>query len=83
MSTKLEIRLTKGLVAKKSTQRRVVAALGLGKYGSTVVHADTPTIRGMLNKVHHLVTVTPAKDDGAEKKAAPAKKPAKKEAEKS
>ncbi len=67
----LKITLTSGLVGKKDTQRKVVSALGLGKYGSTVVHADTPTIQGMLRKVHHLVTVV---QDGeakaAEKKTA-------------
>lgn len=73
----LKITLTRGLVGKKETQKKVVAALGLGKYGSSVVHADTPTIRGMVNKVSHLVsveTVTEGKDAAAKK--APAKKPA-------
>jgi len=53
----LEIRLTKGLVGKKTTQRKVVAALGLGKWGSSVVLSDSPTVRGMVNKISHLVTV--------------------------
>ena len=59
-STMIKVTLTKGLVAKKTTQRKVVAALGLGKYGSSVVHYDSPTIRGMVNKVGHLVDVRPA-----------------------
>jgi len=71
----LEIKLTSGLVAKKETQRKVVRALGLKKYGSTVQHADTPIIRGMINKVHHLVTVTEVAD--AAKKAEPKKAKAK------
>ncbi|MGD9683455.1 MAG: 50S ribosomal protein L30 [Candidatus Obscuribacterales bacterium] len=54
----LKITLSKGLVGKKETQKKVVTALGLGKYGSSVVHMDSPTIRGMINKVSHLVTVT-------------------------
>lgn len=58
MSKKLRITLTSGLVGKKETQRKVVAALGLKKYGTSVVHSDSPTILGMINKVHHLVTVT-------------------------
>ena len=66
----LKITLTSGLVAKKKTQRKVVSALGLGKYGSSVVHADSPTIQGMIRKVHHLVTVTPAEGDGAAKATA-------------
>ncbi len=75
----IKITLTSGLVAKKKTQIRVVKALGLKKYGSSVVHADSPTIRGMVNAVHHLVTVIPA--DGEEVKAkAATKAPAKAQA---
>jgi large subunit ribosomal protein L30 len=68
----LKITLTKGLIGKTETQRKVVAALGLGKYGSSVVRADSPTIRGMINKVSHLVTVV--EDKGALPKEKPAKK---------
>jgi large subunit ribosomal protein L30 len=75
----IKITLTSGLVAKKTTQRLVVKALGLKKYGSSVVHADSPTIRGMVNKVHHLVTVVPAKAQ-AHKATADAAKAAKKPA---
>lgn len=59
----LKITLTSGLVAKTEAQRKVVRALGLRKYGSSVTHADSPTIRGMIRKVSHLVTVTA---DGAQ-----------------
>jgi large subunit ribosomal protein L30 len=55
----LKITLTRGLVAKRTTQVKVVQALGLRKQNSSVVRADSPTIRGMINKVHHLVTVEP------------------------
>lgn len=54
----LKITLSAGMVGTKQTQRRVVRALGLGKFGSHVFHADSPTIRGMVRKVNHLVTVT-------------------------
>lgn len=59
----LKITLTAGMVGTKETQRRVVRALGLGKFGSQVFHADSPTIRGMIRKVNHLVSVT--QDEGA------------------
>jgi large subunit ribosomal protein L30 len=68
----LKITLTKGLVGKTEVQKKVVAALGLRKFGSSVEHADTPTIRGMIRKVEHLVTVSKA--EGGEKKAKPAEK---------
>jgi large subunit ribosomal protein L30 len=78
----LRITLTKGLVGKRDDQKKVVRALGLRKFNSSVLHADSPTIRGMVNKVHHLVTVVEDKDAKDEKaKAAPAAK-AKKTADK-
>lgn len=72
----LKVTLTSGLVGKKETQRKIVQALGLGKYGSSAVHADSATIRGMLNKVHHLVTVTPAEGHETKAEAKPAAKKA-------
>ncbi len=72
----LKITLTRGMVGKKETQKKVVQALGLGKYGSSVVHADSPTIRGMVTKVSHLVTVETVEGGETQAKAAKAKKPA-------
>lgn len=56
----VKITLTSGLVGKTKTQIAVVRALGLRKYGSSVVHAASPTINGMINKISHLLTVGPA-----------------------
>lgn len=78
----LKITLTRGLVGKKETQKKVVQALGLGKYGSSVVHADSPTIRGMVTKVSHLVSVETVEGGEHKAKAAKAKKPAAKTAAK-
>ena len=41
-------------------QRGTVAGLGLRRLHQTVEHEDTPSIRGMLRKVEHLVEVRPA-----------------------
>lgn len=54
----LKITLTSGLVGKPKTQRRIIKALGLRKYGHTVIHAESATIRGMCNKANHLISVT-------------------------
>ncbi len=79
----IRITLTSGLVAKRNDQIKVVRALGLRKFGSSVVHQDSPTIRGMVNKVHHLVTVVEATEEKSEdKKAAKATKAATKPAAK-
>ena len=68
----VRITLTSGLVGKKESQKKVVRALGLKKFGTSVVHQDIPTIRGMINKVHHLVTVTQEQEQA--EKSAKAKK---------
>ncbi|MCD5326023.1 MULTISPECIES: 50S ribosomal protein L30 [Pontibacillus] len=57
MSKKLEITLTRSVIGRPEPQRSTVKALGLKKIRQTVVHEDTPAVRGMANKVSHLVTV--------------------------
>lgn len=54
---KLKITLVKSTIACVKNQKANVEALGLTKIGSFKIHNDTPQIRGMLNKVSHLVTV--------------------------
>jgi len=58
----IKITLTAGLAHKMETHRKVVRALGLGKYGSSKVHVNSPIIQGMVRKVSHLVTVEPTTD---------------------
>ena len=41
-------------------QRRTIASLGLRRLNQTVEHEDTPSTRGMVHKVRHLVEVTAA-----------------------
>ena len=38
-------------------QKRTLEAIGLRKIGQVVEKEDTPALRGMIRKVHHLVTV--------------------------
>ena len=54
---KLKITLVKSTIVRKKDQIATVEALGLKKIRSVVEHNDTPQIRGMINKVSHLVTV--------------------------
>ena len=54
---KVKVVLVKSLIGRPETQRRTVRALGLGKLNSEVVHEDTPSIRGMVRKVQHLLRV--------------------------
>lgn len=57
---KLKITLTKSLIGRPEKQRRVAKALGLTKSNQTVEQYDSPTIRGMVNKISHLLTVEAA-----------------------
>jgi large subunit ribosomal protein L30 len=54
---KLKITLIRGINKAKDDQVATVKALGLRKIRSVVEHNDNPQIRGMINKVSHLITV--------------------------
>ncbi|HHU90185.1 MAG TPA: 50S ribosomal protein L30 [Clostridiaceae bacterium] len=53
----LRITLKKSTIASKEDQKATVVALGLRKIGQSVVQKDNAQIRGMINKVSHLVEV--------------------------
>ena len=57
MTKKLEITLTKSVIGSKPAQRKTVEALGLKRINQTVAHEDNVAVRGMINRVSHLVTV--------------------------
>ena len=54
---KLRVTLVRSPIGYPKPQKATVRALGLGKMNSSVVHNDTPPIRGMIQKVIHLVKV--------------------------
>jgi large subunit ribosomal protein L30 len=53
----LKVTLVKSAIGYSERQKKTVRALGLRRLGQTVEHTDTPAIRGMINKVSHLVKV--------------------------
>lgn len=53
----LKITWKKSFIGRPESQRRVIRSLGLRRLNQSVVHGDTPTIRGMINKVIHMVAV--------------------------
>jgi large subunit ribosomal protein L30 len=57
MAKKLEITLKRSLIGRKQDQQKTVEALGLRKIHQSVVQNDNDAIRGMVNKVSHLVEV--------------------------
>jgi large subunit ribosomal protein L30 len=54
---KLYVTWERSGINQKEDQKRTIRALGLRKLGQTVEHTDNRTIRGMVTKVRHLVTV--------------------------
>jgi len=56
-TNKLRITLVKSPIGYSQRQKGTVAALGLRRINHSVVQADNPVIRGMINKVSHLVEV--------------------------
>ena len=48
---------TKSAIGRLGSQRQTLIGLGLNKIGRTRELEDTPAVRGMINKVKHLVRV--------------------------
>lgn len=57
---KLRIKLVRSIIGYSEDQRRTVRALGLKRLQQAVEREDSPTIRGMVLKVRHLVAVEEA-----------------------
>ena len=53
----LRITLVHSAIGNSERHKATVRALGLHRMGQTVEQPDTPTIRGMLSKINHLVKV--------------------------
>ena len=54
----IKITQTKSRINGPKVQKETLDALGLHKMNHSVVKEDTPSIMGMVKKVHHLVEVT-------------------------
>ena len=54
---KIAVTWKKSTIGFSRDQRKTIASLGLRRLNHTVVHEDTPSIRGMVTKVRHLVEV--------------------------
>ena len=55
---KLKVTLRRSMIGLSPKQEATVKALGLRKIRQTVVHDDTPTIRGMIAHISHCVSVS-------------------------
>jgi large subunit ribosomal protein L30 len=54
---KVKVTQTGSGIGRKSGQKATLVGLGLGKMHRTRVLEDTPSVRGMINKISHLVRV--------------------------
>jgi large subunit ribosomal protein L30 len=54
---KLRIKWIKSDIGYDKGQRRTLKALGFHRLNETVEHEDSSSVRGMINKVNHLVKV--------------------------
>lgn len=73
---KLKVKQVRSIIDRSEPQKRTIIALGLGRPNWEKIHDDTPQIRGMVNKVKHLVEVSEFEAAGEEHKSeqAPEKK---------
>jgi len=53
----IKVKQTTSRINCPKVQKRTLDALGLTKMNKVVEHEDTPAIRGLIRKVHHLVTI--------------------------
>ncbi|HLT33980.1 MAG TPA: 50S ribosomal protein L30 [Aquaticitalea sp.] len=58
---KIKVTKVKSDIKRTATQKRTLESLGLRRMNQTVVHDNTPSILGMINKVQHLVSVEETK----------------------
>ena len=53
----LRVTLVRSAIGYTKEQKRTVKALGLHRMHQTVEHKDTPALRGMVNKIIHLLKI--------------------------
>ena len=58
----LRVKQVRSGIGHPAVHRQTLRAIGLKHHQDVVVVSDTPSMRGMLNQVRHLIEVTPAKE---------------------
>ena len=61
-AVRLEITQTRSGIGRQGIHRRTLEALGIKRHQHSVIHNDTPAIRGMINQVSHMVSVRELED---------------------
>jgi large subunit ribosomal protein L30 len=55
--SKIILKQVKSIIGQPEAQVKIVKALGLGRIGKTKEVGDTPSVRGMIAKVSHIVEI--------------------------
>jgi large subunit ribosomal protein L30 len=64
--SKLRITYSKSIIGYSKDQKETVTSLGLRKLNHSVIKPDNPSVRGMIFKVRHLVSVEEVSDEVTE-----------------
>ncbi len=65
MAEKINVTLVRSMIGRPEKHRRVLKGMGLTKLNKTVQLEDTPAIRGMIDKVSHLVKAEEINDEAS------------------
>jgi large subunit ribosomal protein L30 len=65
MAGSVKVTLVRSMIGRPESHRRVLRGMGLNRLNKTVELKDTPEIRGMINKVSHLVRTEEKVDEAS------------------
>ncbi len=65
MAGNVKVTLVRSMIGRPERHRRVLRGMGLTRLNKTVELKDTPEIRGMINKVSHLVSTEEKVDEAS------------------
>ena len=65
MAGNVKVTLVRSMIGRPEKHRRVLRGMGLTRLNKTVELKDTPEIRGMINKVSHLVRTEEKVDEAS------------------
>ena len=65
MAGNVKVTLVRSMIGRPEKHRRVLSGMGLTRLNKTVELKDTPEIRGMINKVSHLVRTEEKVDEAS------------------
>ena len=65
MAGSVSVKLVRSMIGRPEKHRRVLRGMGLTRLNKKVELKDTPEIRGMINKVSHLVSIEEKIDEAS------------------